>query len=92
MHQNIEISLNENPVQRIQNLRLGRRFTFQMDSDPKQTARVAYTQRCECLWVAQPQPENEPNQIFMEKRENVHLPPSNMIELEMWSSEETNGR
>ncbi len=36
-------SLNENPVQSIQNLRLGRRFIFQQDSDPKHTARVAYT-------------------------------------------------
>ncbi len=31
-------SLNENPVQSIQNLRLGRRFSFQQDSDPKHTA------------------------------------------------------
>ncbi len=37
-------SLNENPVQRIQSLRLGRRFTFQQDSDPKYTARGAYRQ------------------------------------------------
>ncbi len=37
-------SLNENPVQSIQNLRLGRRFTFQQDSWPKHTARVAYGQ------------------------------------------------
>ncbi len=28
-------SLNENPVQSIQNLRLGRRFTFQQDNGPK---------------------------------------------------------
>ncbi len=28
-------SLNEDPVQSIRNLRLGRRFTFQQDSDPK---------------------------------------------------------
>ncbi len=49
-------SPNENPVQSIQNLRLGRRFTFQQDSDPKYTARVAYTQRSECPWVVQPQP------------------------------------
>ncbi len=60
-------SLNENPVQSIQNLRLGRRFTFQRDSDRKHTARVAYRQLCECPWVAQPQPELEPNQIFLEK-------------------------
>ncbi len=43
-------SLNENPVQSIQNLRLGRRFTFQWDSDPKHTARVAYGLLCECPW------------------------------------------
>ncbi len=33
--------LNENPVQSIQNHRLGRRFTFQQDNKPKHTARVA---------------------------------------------------
>ncbi len=67
-------SLNENPVQSIQNLRLGRRFTFQQDNDSKHTARVAYTQLCEYLWVVHPQPELEPNQIFLEKPEYVHLP------------------
>ncbi len=56
---NYRDSLNENPVQSIQNLRLGRRFTFQQDSDPKHTARVAYTQLCECLWVAQAEPQPE---------------------------------
>ncbi len=50
-------SLNENPVQSIQNLRLGRMFTFQQDNEPKHTARVAYRQLCECPWVAQPEPE-----------------------------------
>ncbi len=54
------------------------RFTFQQDNGPKHTARVAYTQHCECPWVAQPQPELEPNQIFLENPENVHLPPSNL--------------
>ncbi len=34
-------NLNENPIQSIQNLRLGRRFTFQQDNEPKHTARVA---------------------------------------------------
>ncbi len=67
-------SLYENPVQSIQNLRLGRRFTFQQNNDPKHTARVAYRQLCECPWVAQPQPGIEPNQIFLEKPENVRLP------------------
>ncbi len=67
-------SLNENPIQSIQHLRLGRRFTFQQDNEPKHTARVAYTQLCECPWVAQSQPELEPNQIYLEKPENVRLP------------------
>ncbi len=64
-------SLNENPVQSTQSLRLGRRFNFQQDNEPKHTARVAYRQLCECPWVDQPEPELEPNQIFLEKPENV---------------------
>ncbi len=90
MHQNIEISL----VQSIQNLRLGRRFTFQQDNDPKHTARVAYRQLCECSWVAQPQPELEPNQIFLEKPENVLVPskcvpiqPDRAWEVKRWGEE-----
>ncbi len=67
-------SLNENPVQSIPNLRLGRRFTFHQDNGPTHTARVSYRQVCECPWVAQPEPELEPNQIFLEKHENVRLP------------------
>jgi len=31
--------------------------------------------------VAQPQPGIEPNKIFVEKPENVRLPPSNLTEL-----------
>ncbi len=60
-------SLNENPVQSIQNLRLGRRFTLQQDNDPKHTARVAYRQLCECPWVAKQHLGFEPNQIFLKK-------------------------
>ncbi len=92
VHQHIEIVLYENPVQSIQILRLGRRFTFQQDNDPKHTARVVYRQLCECPWVTQTQPGIEPNQIFLEKPENVHLPPSNLKELERWRGEEKNGR
>ncbi len=83
-------SLKENPVQSIQNLRLGRRFTFQQDSDPKDTARVACRQLCECPWVAQP--ELEPSKIFLEKPENVRMPPYNLTELERWRGEEKNSR
>ncbi len=67
-------NLNENPVQSIQNLRLGRRFTFQQDKKPKHTARVIYRQLCECSWVVHPEPELEPNLIFLEKPEHVRLP------------------
>ncbi len=77
--------LHENPVQSIQNL-------GQPDNDPKHTARVACRQLCECPWVAQPQPEHEPNQIFLKKPENVPLPSSNLTELERWRGEEKNGR
>ncbi len=64
-------NLNENPVQSIQILRLGRRFNFQQDNEPKHIARVAYRQLCECPWLDQPEPELQPNQIFLEKPENV---------------------
>ncbi len=75
-------SLNENLVQSIQNLRLGRRFTFQKDNDPKHTARVAYGQLSKSPCVAQPEPWIECNQIFLEKPENVCQPPSKLTELE----------
>ncbi len=85
--------INENPVQSINSLRLGSRFTFQQGSDPNHTARVAYIQLCECPFVAQPQPVLVPNQICLEKLENVCLPPSNLTELETrWRGKEKNGR
>ncbi len=37
-------------------------------------------------------PGLEPSQIFLEKPENVHLPPSNLKEFETWRDEEKNGR
>ncbi len=82
-------SLNENLVQSIQNRRLGRRFTFQQDNDLKHTARGAYRQLCECPWVPQPESGIEPNQIFLEKPENVHLPHPTWKSLR---GEEKNGR
>ncbi len=57
-------SLNENPVQSIHNLRLGRRFYFQQDNGPKHTAGVDYRQLCECPWVDKPKPELEPKYFW----------------------------
>ncbi len=47
----------------------------QLCSSPAEyhTARVAYTQLRECPWVAQPQPELEFKQIFLEKHENENV-------------------
>ncbi len=82
-------SLNENLFQRIQNLRLGRRFTFQQDNDPQHTARVAYRQLCECPWVAQPQPGLECNQIFLENLKMCICPiqPDRAWEVKRWGEE-----
>ena len=59
--------LNENlvQVQSAQDLRLGQRFTFQQDNDPREhsqdNAGVANAQLCEYPWVAQAEPWLEPN-------------------------------
>ncbi len=42
--------------------------------------------------MAQPQPGLDPNQIFLEKPENVRLPSSNLTELKRWRGEETNSQ
>ncbi len=62
-------------------------FYFQQDNDPKHTARVAYRQLCECPWVAQPQPELEPNQIFLEKPENAPIQHDRAWEVKRWGEE-----
>ncbi len=90
MHQNIEIfSLNENPVQSIQNLC----FTFQQDSDPKHTLRVASTQRC--VWMSL----SGPDTAWAWTRSNISgetwtcaSAPSNLTELERWRDEEKKSR
>ena len=49
--------LDENQLQSAQDLRLGQRFTFQQDNDPKHTAKKTQEwQVSECPWVAQPEP------------------------------------
>ena len=57
-----------------QDLRLGRRFTFQQDNDPKQkgqdNAGVSSGQVFECPWVVQPEPRLEPDQTSLERPEN----------------------
>uniref|UniRef100_A0AAZ3SNY7 Transposase n=1 Tax=Oncorhynchus tshawytscha TaxID=74940 RepID=A0AAZ3SNY7_ONCTS len=55
--------LDENLLQSTQDLRLGRRFTFQQDNDPKHTAKTTQEwlrgQVSECPLVAQPEPRLE---------------------------------
>ena len=65
--------LDDKLLQSTQDLRLGRRFTFQQDNDPKLTAKkmqVASGQVSECPLVAQPEPELEPDQTSLERPEN----------------------
>ncbi len=82
-------SLNENPVQSIQNLRLGRRFYIQQDNEPKHTARVAYRQLCECSWVSQPQPGIKLSQISVETWKCASAPfqPDRAWDVKRWGEE-----
>ena len=55
-------------------LRLGQRFTFQQDNDPKHSqdnTEVASGQVSECPWVAQTEPGLEPDQTSLERPENI---------------------
>ncbi len=66
--------LDENLLQSAQDLRLGRRFTFQQDNDPKHTAYinevVASQQLRDCSWMAQPEPWLKPNWASLERPKN----------------------
>ena len=65
--------LDENLLQSVQDLRLGQRFTFQQDNNPKDTDKtrgVASGQVSECPWVAQPESGLEPDQTSLERPEN----------------------
>ena len=69
--------LNENLLQSALDLRLGRRFIFQQDNDPKHTAKiseVASGQLCECPRVAQPEPRLESYGTSLERFENGCTP------------------
>ena len=65
--------LDENLLQSAQDLRLGQRFAFQQDNDPKHTA----TTTQEWLWdksmnvlVAKPEPGLDSNRTSLERPEN----------------------
>ncbi len=66
-------------------------LAIQQDNDPKHTARVAYTQLCECLWVAQPEPEPElePIKYFWRNLKMCVCPihPDRAWELKRWGEE-----
>ncbi len=71
MYQNIEIALMKTQSREFR-ISDGQKVYIPTGQWPY-TARVAYTQLCECPWVAQPEPGLEPNQIFLEKPENVFI-------------------
>ena len=65
--------LDENLLQSAQDLRLGRRFTFQQDNDLKHTAKTTQEwlrNKSQCPSVAQPAPRLEPDQTSFERPEN----------------------
>ncbi len=77
MHQNIEIALMKTQSRAF-------RTSDWAEGSPSNKTMTQSTQLSERLWVAQPESELEPNQIFLEKPENVYLPQSNLTELERW--------
>jgi len=62
--------LNENIVRSIQNLGLGRRFTFQKDNDPKPTAKTMQEWLMDNFVNVLPEPELQPNRTSLEKPKN----------------------
>ena len=66
--------LDENLFKSARDLKLGRRFTFQQDNDPKHTTRadegVVQDQESEGAGVAQSKPRPQPNREFVAPAEN----------------------
>ena len=62
---------NENLLQSAQDLRLGLRFTFQQDNNPKHTAKTTQEwlrdKFLNILGVAKPEPGLEPDQTSLER-------------------------
>ncbi len=86
--------LDENLLQSAQNLRLGRRFTFQQDNDPKHTAKITkewlHNNSVTVLeWPSQSPDLNPIEHLWRDLKMAVHQRlPSNLTELERICKEE----
>ena len=86
--------LNENLVQSAQDLRLGRRFTFQQDNDPKHTAKTMQELLRDNSMNVLERPSQSPDlnpieHLWRDLKMSVHQwSPSNLTELERICREE----
>ncbi len=86
--------LDENLLQSAQDLRLGRRFTFQQDNDPKHTAKITkewlHNNSVTVLeWSSQSPDLNPIEHLWRDLKMAVHQHlPSNLTELERFCNEE----
>ncbi len=86
--------LDENLLQSAQDLRLGRRFTFQQDNDPKHTAKITkewlHNNSVTVLeWPSQSPDLNPIEHLWRDLKMSVHQRlPSNLTELERICKEE----
>ncbi len=89
--------LDENLLQSAQDLRLGRRFTFQQDNDPKHTAKITkewlHNNSVTVLeWPSQSPDLNPIEHLWRDLKMAVHQRlPSNLTELERICKEECRG-